>query len=121
MERPSYSLITSNGTSQAIPLDRYVNGYAVGIGFSKTTMTATYTLQYSLLDPFRSIMRDDAYTSSYKVSGQWKNTDDTSLVSATTPQTASFPFVPRAIRVITSNVSGGTLTLSVIPTGMDGN
>lgn len=120
MHRPDYFKITSNGTTAAYPLDRYVNGYAIGVTYSNATMTATYTLQQSFLDP--SI--DEAgnpYTTSYKVSGQWINSNDAGMVSQTTASASNFAFPPRAIRLITSNVSGGSVTFSIIPMGMDAN
>lgn len=121
MLRPSEIVITSNGTSQAVPLDRYTNGYAVGVTLSNATMTATYTLQQSLLDPFCSQAQGNAYTTSYKVSGNWVNSDDPVMVAQSASRTSNFAFVPRAVRLITSNVSGGSLTFSLIPLGMDGN
>lgn len=115
MHRPIFQTITTSVTSPAIPLDRYVNGYGVGVSFSKTGMTATYTLQQSLLDPYAN------YSTSYKVSGNWINSNDSAVVGATTPQTSNFAFPPLAVRLITTNVSGGSVVLSLIPMGMDAN
>lgn len=120
MHRPNYLEITTNTTTAAYPLDRYTNGYGVSMTYSNATMTATYTIQYSMLDP--CIAPDgNKYTTSYKVSGNWQNCDDTTVVGASTAASTNFSFPPRAVRVITSNVSGGTLTFSIIPIGMDGN
>lgn len=120
MQRPNYLKITSNGTTAAYPLDRYVNGYAIGVTFSNSTMTATYTMQQSFLDP--SVDESgNPYSNSYKVSGQWINSNDTGMVNQTTASASNFAFPPRAIRLITSNVSGGSVTWSIVPMGMDAN
>lgn len=120
MQRSNYLEITSNTTTAAYPLDRYVNGYGISVTLGKSTMTATYTLQYSMLDP--SIAPDgNPYTTSYKVSGNWQNSDDPVMVSQSASRSSNFAYPPRAIRLITSNVSGGTLTFSIVPMGMDGD
>lgn len=120
MQRPSYTKITVNGTTASIPLDRYVNGFAVGVTYSNATMTMTYTLQQSFLDP--SVDESgNPYTTSYKVSGQWINSNDAGMVSQTAASASNFAFPPRAIRLIATNVSGGSGTLSILPMGMDGN
>lgn len=115
MQRPNQQVITTNTTTAAYPLDRYTNGYGISITYSKPTMTAVYTVQYSMLDPF------DPYTTSYKVSGNWQNSDDPLVVNASTSRSSNFAFPPRAVRLITSNVSGGSLTFAIVPMGMDGN
>lgn len=120
MERPTYLKITVNGTTASIPLDRYVNGYAIGVTYSNSTMTMTYTVQQSFLDPCLD-ESDNPYTTSYKVSGQWINSNDSGMVNQTAASASNFAFPPRAIRLIASNVSGGTGTFSIIPMGMDGN
>lgn len=118
MHRPNYLEITTNTTTAAYPLDRYVNGYAFSMTYSRTTMTATYTLQYSMLSPFED-PNGNPYSTSYKVSGQWQNWDDPLLVGASTAHSTNMAFPARAVRAITSNVSGGSLTFSIIPMGMD--
>lgn len=120
MQRPDYHKITSNGTSQAFPLDRYVNGYAIAMTYSNATMTMTYTVQQSFLDPFVDEL-GNPYSNSYKVSGQWINSNDAGMVAQTTASASNFAFPPRAIRFIATNVSGGSATFSIIPMGMDGN
>lgn len=120
MHRPNYLEIKTNTTTAAYPIDRYVNGYALGMSYSNATGTATYTLQYSLLDPYLA-PDGNPYTTSYKVSGQWQNWDDSTLVNATTSKSTNLAFTARAVRAITSNVSAQTLTFSIIPMGMDAN
>lgn len=120
MQRPSYIEIITNTTTPAFPLDRYTNGYGFSMTYSKSTMTGVYTLQYSMLDP--CIAPDgNAYTNSYKVSGNWQVWDDPLLVNASTARSTNMAFPARAVRAITSNVSGGTMTFSIVPMGMDGN
>lgn len=113
MHRPIFQTITTSVTSPAIPLDRYSNGYALGVSFSNSTMTATYTVQLSMMDPYAT------YSNSYKVSGNWMNSTDPVFVSQSASRTSNFAFPPMATRIITSSVSGGSLTYSVIPMGMD--
>lgn len=120
MHRPSYFKITSNGTTAAYPLDRYVSGYAIGVTYSNATMTATYTVQQSLLSPYED-ESGNPYSNSYKVSGQWINSNDTAFVAQTAATASNFAFPPRAIRAIFTNVSGGSATLSILPMGMDAN
>lgn len=118
MHRPNYFKITANGTTAAYPLDRYVNGYAIGVTYSNATMTMTYTVQQSFLDPSVDEL-GNPYTNSYKVSGQWINSNDSGMVNQTTASASNFSFPPRAIRLIATNVSGGSGTFSIIPIGMD--
>lgn len=120
MQRSNYLEITTNTTTAAYPLDRYVNGYGVSMTYSKLTMTGNYTLQYSMLDP--CVAPDgNPYTTSYKVSGNWQNSDDPVMVNQSAARSSNFRYPPRALRVITSNVSGGTMTFSIVPMGMDSN
>lgn len=120
MHRPNYLKITTNTTTPAYPLDRYTNGYVIGMTYSNANMTGTFTVQQSLLDP--SVDESgNPYTTSYKVSGQWINMNDPAMVNQTAATASNFAFPPRAVRAITSNVSGGSMTFSIIPMGMDGN
>lgn len=118
MHRPNYLKITTNTTTAAYPLDRYVTGYGIGVSYSNTAMTATYTVQFSMLDPYVD-ESGNAYSSSYKVSGQWMNSNDAGMVAQTGASASNFAFPPRAVRLITTNVSGGSLTFSILPMGMD--
>lgn len=119
MDRPSYIEITTNGTTAAFPLDRYTNGYGISMTYSKSTMTGVYTVQYSMLDPYLA-PDGNRYTTSYKVSGNWQNSDDPLVVAASTARSSNFAYPPRAVRVVTSNVSGGTMTFSIVAKGQDG-
>lgn len=118
--RPSYQVITTNTTTAAFPLDNYADGYGLSVTLSKTTMTANYTIQYSMLDPYIS-PDGNPYTTSYKVSGNWQNSDDPLVVNASTSRSSNFAYPPRACRLITSNVSGGSLTFSILPKNREGN
>lgn len=115
MMRPSSFTVTTSGNSAPVPLDRYVNGYALAV--TMPTAGAIYTLQYSLDDPF------DNYTTSYNVSGAWFNWDDPLLVNASTNRSTNLAFPPAAIRIkMISGVSAGRpVTVRFIPMGMDAN
>lgn len=120
MQRPSQVIITTSGNSTPIPLDRYVNGYAVAV--TMPTAGIVYTLQHSFDDPFTD-QNGNKYTTSYAVSGVWFNCDDPLLVTASSNRATNYAFPPRAIRLgVSSKVSAGNpLTLTIIPMGMDGN
>lgn len=115
MMRPSSQIITTSGLSTPVPLDRYVNGYAVAV--TMKTAGAIYTLQHSFDDPFA------AYSTSYNVSGVWFNNDDPVMVNASTNRATNYAFPPLAIRLnVTAKVSAGNpVTLTIVPMGMDGN
>lgn len=119
MQRPKYLFITTNTTTQAVPLDQDTNGYGISITRSKTTMTCQYTVQYSMLDPYLDQQTGNRYTTSYKVSGNWQNSDDPLVVNASTDRSSNFAYPPRAVRLITSNVSGGSLTFSIVAKGTE--
>lgn len=116
MMRPVYLQVTASGNSIPIPLDRYVNGYAVGVSIS-SALKVNYTVQYSLRSPY------DNYSTSYNVSGQWQNMDDPVMVNQSAQRASNFAFPPAAVRVVTTTFSAGTgatpatLTLSIIPMG----
>lgn len=114
MMRPSAQITIASGKTTPIPLDRYVNGYAVAC-----TMTTAiqYTLQYSLDDPFVS------YATSYNTNGVWFNWDDAELVNASANKSTNLAFIPRAIRAnVSAGVSAGNpFTITIVPMGMDGN
>lgn len=115
MMRPSSITVATSGLSNPVPLDRYVNGYALAV--TMPTNGAVYTLQYSLDDPY------DTYSVSYNTSGAWFNWDDPLLVNASTNRSTNLAFPPAAIRLkITSGSSAGRpVTLRYIPMGMDAN
>jgi len=111
MMRPQVLVVTTSGNSSPIPLDRYVNGYAVAC--TMPTAGIQYTLQYSLDDPFAN------YSNSYNVSGVWFNSTDALLVNASTNRSTNFAFAPAAARVSVSAKcsAGNPLTLTIIPMG----
>lgn len=124
MMRPVYFNVTASGKSQPIPLDRYVNGYAVGVTIT-SAMKVNYTVQYCMDDPEGN--NGVKYTTSYAVSGNWFNMDDPVMVNQSANRTSNFAFPPRAVRILSTTFSAGggaapaILTLSIIPMGMDGN
>lgn len=127
MMRPSAVVITTSGNSTPIPLDRYVNGYAISV--TMKTAGAVYTLQYSTDDPSYDPL-DSArngtptkYTVGMGTSATWFNCDDPLLVTASTNRTTNFAFAPTAIRLgVSAKCSAGNpITLTFVPMGMDGN
>lgn len=125
MQRPRELVIVASGLSQPYPLDRYVNGY----GFTVISNGHQYTLQYSNSDPNYDAIdtarngRPTPYSTSYNVSGKWKNWDDTAFVNASATQSTNFAFPARAIRInVSAAVSAGNpLILQIVPMGMDAN
>lgn len=113
MQRPSSFTVTTSGNSAPYPLDRYVNGYAVGV--TMPTAGAVYTLQYSYDDPFAN------YSTSYNANGTWFNWDDATLVNASANKSTNLSFIPAAIRIsVSAKCSAGRpVTVTVIPMGMD--
>jgi len=107
--RSKFVTISASGKSNPIPLDRYVNGYAIGV--TMRTAGVNYTLQYSM-------DRLDAHAN-YGTSAQWFNCDDPLLVNASTNRSTNFAYPPFAVRVNASaGVSAGNpLTLSINPMG----
>lgn len=114
MQRPTVVTIISNGTSKAVPLDRYVNGYALGVTIrtlSGTAGTATYTVQHT----FNQSGLKNLDTA---VSAVWMNHDNSVFVSATTNGDSNYAYVPSATRIVTSNVSAAEVMYTIIPMGI---
>jgi len=117
MMRPVHLVVTASGQSIPVPLDRYVNGYAIGVTLT-SGMQVNYTVQYSLNDPFAR------YKTSYNVSGNWFNMDDVVMVNQSANRVSNFAFPPAAVRVLTTKFSAGTgatpaqLTLHINPMGI---
>lgn len=110
MMRPVHLVITTSGNSQVVPLDRYVNGYAVGI--TMKTPGAQYTLQHSFTDPFRRWNVD------MNTSATWFNCDDPLLVNASTNRDTNYAFPPTAVRLVTTKASANNpIVLNLIPMG----
>lgn len=111
MMRPKQFVFTSNGTSQSIPLDYYVNGYALGVTISTTggtAGTATYTVQHTFDNPFES---------TFATTSVWLNHDASNMVAATTNQDSNYSVPPRATRIILSNVSAASVRYTIVPMG----
>lgn len=116
MMRPKFLVVTTSGLSNPVPLDRYVNGYAVGVVVT-SAMRVNYTVQFSMSDPYAN------YTNSYNVSGNWQNMGDPVMVNQSATRTSNFAFPPLAVRVLSTTFSAGTgaspasLTLTINPMG----
>lgn len=118
MERASQIVITTSGISNAIPLDRYVFGYAIAV--TMKTAGAKYTVQQSFDDPWTDV-NGEKYTVSYNTSATWLNSDDPLVVNASTNRTSNFSYPPRGVRVNASaGVSAGNpLVFTIIPVGVE--
>lgn len=112
--RPKYVTLAASGKTAPIPLDRYVNGYAIAV--TMPTAGAVYSLQYTLSDPSAT------YSVGIGTSGAWFDWDDPVLVNASTNRATNLAFVPTCIRLNGSaKVSANNpLTLAIISMGMDG-
>lgn len=115
MMRPVHFVITASGASQPIPLDQYVNGYALGTTLSSGAVT-NYSIQYSMRSPF------DSYTTSYAVSGDWQNSNDPVAVNASAAIASNFAFPPLGTRINVTKLSAATnapatLIYHIIPMG----
>lgn len=115
MMRQKHLTITTSGLSVPVPLDRYVNGYAVAVVMK--TPGIGYTLQHSFTNPF------EHWSVSMNVSAVWFNNDDPRMVNASSNRDTNYAFPPTAIRLnVSSGVSAGNpVTLYIVPMGMDGN
>lgn len=111
MMRPKTITSTVSGASVAVPLDRYVNGYALGVKITPTNATATYTVQHTFDDPGQINLN---------TGGTWYNHDDPALVSATSNMDSNYAFVPTATRLFLHELSASpTVTYTIVPMGMD--
>lgn len=109
MMRPKTITATVTGASQAIPLDRYVNGYALAVKITPTNATATYTVQHTF---------DDPGVVNLNTGGTWYNHDDAALVSAATNKDSNYAFVPTATRIYLHEVSASpTVSYTIVPMG----
>lgn len=122
MQRPNSIVITTNTTAGPYPLDRYVTGYAIAVQYAGTG-TVTCRLQQSFMDPFADI-DGNPYSTSYAVSGRFYDVPGFVTVAAASAVTfgggGTLP-LPRALQLITSNVSAANVVWSIVPYGMDGN
>lgn len=123
MMRPVHLVVTTSGNSIAVPLDRYVNGYALDVQMK--TAGIVYTLQYTLDDPTYDAVASQVagtptkYSVSLNVSGVWFNWDDPLLVNASTNRSTNLAFAPSAVRVSVSSKcsAGNPLQLNIVPMG----
>lgn len=127
MMRPVHYTYTGSGRGQPIPLDRYVNGFTVGVTLNPNTMKINYTLKYSIQDPEyktttkgnNGIKVNTPWVNSFKTSATWFNSDDPVMVNQSAARTSNFAFPPTAVLLSATAVSGGTAYLHIIPMGMD--
>lgn len=128
MQRPIHFTYTGSGRGKPIPVDRYVNGYAVAVTLNPPTMKINYTLKYSLQDPTYKTRGslytggpkvDSPWVNSFKTSATWFNSDDPVMVNQSAARTSNFSFAPTAVLLSATAVSGGTAYLHLIPMGMD--
>lgn len=120
MMRPIHYVYTGSGRGQPLPLDRYVNGYAVAVTLNPNNMKINYTLKYSLDDPeYRDPRTRIPWTNSYKTSATWFKSDDPVMVNQSAARASNFAFPPRAVLLSATAVSGGVATLHINPMGMD--
>lgn len=127
MLRPIHYAYTGSGRGTPIPVDRYVNGYAVGVTLNPKNMKINYTLKYSLEDPeYKSTTKGNngiktynPWITSFKTSATWFNSDDPVMVNQSAARTSNFSFAPTAVLLSATAVSGGTAYLHLIPMGMD--
>lgn len=116
MMRPVHYIVSAgvSGRGQPIPLDRFVNGYALAVTLNPPNMKINYTIKYSLDDPY------GVYSSSYKTSATWFNMDDPVMVNQSAARASNFAFPPMAVLISASIVSAGNATFHIVPNGMDG-
>lgn len=121
MMRPIHYVYTGSGRGQPLPLDRYVNGYAIAVTLNPPTMKINYTLKYSLEDPSFKLYGPTGTTQwrNYKTSATWFKSDDPVMVNQSAARTSNFAFPPMAVLLSATAVSGGTATLHINPMGMD--
>lgn len=109
MMRPVIVSATVTGAGRAIPLDRYVNGYALAVKITPTNATATYTVQHTF---------DDPGVVNLNTGGTWYDHDDATMVSATSNKDSNYAFPPTATRLYVHEVSANpTVTYTIIPMG----
>jgi hypothetical protein len=70
--------------------------------------SATYTVQSTLDDP------NDPFRPVAAGSVVWVNTSDTAVIAATTTQQSNFLFAPRYARIILTNTSTGSVTMTAL-------
>lgn len=111
MQRPFAITVTTSGYSIPVPLDRYVNGYALAV--TMKTQGATYTVQHSFDNPYQP------WSVNMNTSAVWFPHGDPVMVNASGNTQSNFAFPPSAVRLnVSSKVSAGNpVTLTIIPMG----
>lgn len=120
--RPIHYTYSGSGRGQPIPLDRYVNGYALAVTLNPPTMKINYTLKYSLQDPeYKTYgpVGTTKWANSFKTSATWFRSDDPVMVNQSAARSSNFAFPPTAVLLSATAVSGGVATLHIVPMGMD--
>lgn len=111
MTFPKQITLTAAGTSQAVPLDVYNYGYAIGITVATSVAGTSYTLQHTFTNP-GSVNLNAAGK------GVWMNHEDSVAVNASGNCATNYAFSPRATRIVVSALaSGAVLTWTLLPTG----
>lgn len=118
MQRPTQIIVTASGASNPIPLDYYVNGYALAVVVKTPGSGVGYTVQYSLDSPYND-PAGNKYNVSYNVSGAWFSSDDPVMVNQSASRTSNFAFAPLGVRVFASSgvSAANPITLSIVPMG----
>ena len=98
--------LTTVTTSAWIPLDIYTNSPNVTIDLSLTGGTATFQVDFTDDDPFNPAITP-------VVAGQ-------AVASASANSVTHLTYVPRAIRLNVTVVSGATVTMKVTQQGIGG-
>lgn len=116
MMRPVHMVISTSGNSQPIPLDQYVNGYALGVAVTSGAVV-NYTIQFCMDSPFAN------YSNSYAVSGTWLNSTDPVMVNQSASRSSNFAYPPAATRINVTKLSAATnapaqITYNIIPMGI---
>jgi hypothetical protein len=93
---------TTTGT-KVVPLNFYGRP-EVSVQVVISGGTATYSIQQTLDDPSGS-------------SPTWFDHSDSTLVAATTNKQGNYAYIPRAVRLNVTAISGATVTMTVIQAG----
>ena len=111
MMRPKQITATASGNLGPIPLDRYVNGYAVAVTMKSPGVI--YTLQHSFDDPYQR------WSVSMNTSATWFNHDDLIMVNGSTNNDSNYAFPPTACRLVVTRAASAAnpVTLTVVPMG----
>ncbi len=111
MQRQKYITLTAAGTSQAVPLCYYSNGYSIGI-VAPTSANFKYTLQHTFSDPSAGNLNSNGV-------GVWQNHNDSIAVNCSAHNiSTNYAFVPTATRIVVASLQASrTLQWSIIANG----